>query len=170
MPRATYRDLPFTEKYIRKIENPQQGGAQRGRVQSREDVVDHLWTNIFVHCFQSPRPMTFSMERESYLLRNGRQRTDIAVVNLVGPDEHMQKAAIFEAKRPLGPPNDRQPREAEWKKVTAQLQKNIRPARRADRQTQGMYGVAAIGTWARLYKFPGGERVLKENPALHGAF
>ncbi|KAL2821406.1 hypothetical protein BDW59DRAFT_164141 [Aspergillus cavernicola] len=169
MPRATYRGLPFT-KYADKIKNPQQDDARGGRIQSREDVVDHLWTNILVYYFQNPRPMTFSVERESYLLNNRRQKTDIAVVNLVGPDADMQKVLNFEAKCPLGPPNNRKPTDDERGEVRAQLRNNMGLARRADQSTQDIYGVVAIGTWARLYKLPGGETFLVPIRRCNGEF
>lgn len=148
-PKSEYRRLvPFTDKYIKEIVSPRQGRHSKD-LPSREDNVDHLWTSIFTHYFPRKMENFFAVERESYLSEEGQARTDLAVVNLI--HEKIHKVVMFEAKRPLAP-RDPTPTAKDWNEVINQLRRNMIQTKNAAGAIQDMYGVVAIGGWARFFK------------------
>lgn len=148
-PKSEYRRrVPFTDKYISAIVAPRQGKRSKN-LPSREDNVDHLWTTIFTHYFTKRNEEFFAVERESYLSQGRQGKTDLAVVNLIHGKIH--KVVMFEAKRPLAP-EDPTPAATDWTEVINQLRRNMIRTRNAAGAIQDMYGVVAIGAWARLFK------------------
>lgn len=148
-PKSEYRRLvPFTDKYIKEIVAPRQGRCNKN-LPSREDNVDHLWTSIFTHYFPKKMENFFAVQREPYASKKSQGRTDLAVVNLIHGKIH--KVIMFEAKRPLAP-EDPTPTATDWNKVINQLRGNMIRTRNAAGAIQDMYGVVAIGAWARFFK------------------
>lgn len=148
----------FGQMYVANIRTRTAEGRR-----SREDQVDHLWHSAYNHAFirgDTAVPVTFQVEREPYLAQNLGNRSNMAVVNI--RNNTMHKVVLFEAKRPVDREGvDPLPNDREWEEVKSQLVRNMCRARASDGAVQGMYGIAAIGTWARAYKLPIGSDQLR---------
>jgi hypothetical protein len=130
---ALYLNNPFTANYIANV------GIGSN---ARQDQVDHAWHNILRDYFFTPN---YAVERESYLDPNGLSKANVAVINNRNGGHH--KVLVVEAIRP----GNAAPTDHEWTRVREQLQTNMLRARIANGNVQTMYGIAAIGRFARMY-------------------
>lgn len=66
------------------------------------------------------------------------------------------KVIWFEAKRPEGtePSRETMPNENDWEEVRSQIRDYMITARASDGDVQRMYGVTAIGMYARMFELP----------------
>ncbi|KAL4781143.1 hypothetical protein BJX76DRAFT_360220 [Aspergillus varians] len=148
------RETPLCKDYIKAIKKWRQRDTGPP-LPPREDLVDHLWSNIFALYFQMHRtaPYDFGIERESYVADNSQARSNITIVHISGNRRTRRKAIMFEVKRPVDPGTNSLPSEDLWNEVNEQLRRYMRQAAEGEtivsHKAKPMFGITAIGLYAR---------------------
>lgn len=142
----------FCQDYVARIKKKRPTGGI-----PREDQVDHLWQRILKIYFEHQTSAAlFDVQREAYATEQSQKRSDISVVNRRGEPAGAHKVIWFEAKRPKGtePSRETIPNENDWEEVRGQIRGYMVTARAADGDVQRMYGVTAVGMYARMFQLP----------------
>lgn len=142
----------FCQDYIARIEKKRPTGAI-----PREDQVDHLWQRVFKIYFEhQSRPALFDVQREAYATEKSQKRSNISVVNRRGEPASAHKVVWFKAKRPKGtePSRETMPSQKDWEEVRGEIRDYMVTSRASDGDVQRMYGVTAIGMYARMFELP----------------
>ncbi|KAJ5993264.1 hypothetical protein N7451_008988 [Penicillium sp. IBT 35674x] len=118
--------------------------------ESREDRVDHLWSNVLRYHF--PLSEGFGLERETYTAEDALRRINIVVTNVLSGA--INKTLFVECKRPAILT------EGIWDDPESQLQSYMRewtarPAKKA------MYGMVCIGYNVIFYEMPADQNTLR---------
>ncbi|KAJ5913687.1 hypothetical protein N7504_002570 [Penicillium tannophilum] len=118
---------------------------------SREDRVDHLWSNVLRYHF--PLAEGFGLERETYIVEDALRRVNIVVTNVLSGE--INKTLFVECKRPTDMEGN------VWASPLLQLQNYMlewtaRPANTT------MYGMICIGHNVKFYKMLANQNYLRE--------
>jgi hypothetical protein len=156
--------MPICDDYINDLQTVQVR-PNATNLPSREDIVDHLWNSILNVYFLQQRPSShrFDIEHESYIIRNSQKRVNIALINRIGFQPRRYKSLLLEAKTP-GPSPNMPPTNPEWTDVRGQLRDYMKIFRLAEGNHYRIYGVTAIGLYARLYRMNRHSNVLVPVP------
>ncbi|KAJ6133147.1 hypothetical protein N7471_008362 [Penicillium samsonianum] len=129
----TYNDNQLIQLYINNI-----------KTRTREDRVDHVWTQILR--FYWPITANYGIEREPYAAENARTKADVVLTTM--SMNKIVKCVFVECKR-----HNADIENSDWDSSKAQLERFIR--RWEERSpTQVIYGLLCIGHSVRFYYMP----------------